>query len=64
VSPRVVPRVSTVGSPTPAVVAPEGRSRPEVSVTKAGKRGGRPPGEPGRSSVLARSPMSARRSLV
>lgn len=46
-----------VGSPIPAPVL---RAADGV-VSKLGSRGGRPPGEPGRSPLLAVSPMSARR---
>jgi hypothetical protein len=53
-----------VGSPTPAISPGAGRLPAEVSVTYLGSLGGRPPGEPGRSSLLARSPMSARRSVL
>jgi hypothetical protein len=53
-----------VGSPTPAMLPGARRLPADVSVTYLGSLGGRPPGEPGRSPLLARSPMSARRCVL
>ena len=63
VSPRVVPLRVDRGL-TDARRRGRGGAGRRPAVTKAGSRGGRPPGEPGRRAVLAVSPMSARRSAA